>query len=270
VCFNVFHVEGRPQPQPEDSRRHDRVLIVNPIGERAGRYYLDGPVRGRWCGAGRGDLGLDGPVSGETLDSVLAGRRPDDRTPLSARRPRHRRAGWDLIFTAPKSVSLLAALDPAGAGGIVTASHRRACADAFVWLETHGCWARRQGGLVPTAGFVAARFGHHANAAGEPHLHTHVLVANLAHAADGRWSALDGSGVWLNRRAAAAVYHLALRQQLLAAGLGVEWVVHGDGTADVADVPRRVIEATSTRRRQVQIRLSGHEDPAPLRRVRSA
>jgi conjugative relaxase-like TrwC/TraI family protein len=243
------------------------MLIVNPIGADAGRYYFSDTPSGRWCGAARRDLGLDGIVTRAALDTVLRGRRPHDGTPLSARRTPHRRAGWDLIFTAPKSVSLLAALGADDANDVVTAAHRRACADAFGWLEVHGCWARRQGGLVPTSGFVAARFGHRVNAADEPHLHTHVLIANVACDRDGRWSAVDGSGLWLNRRAVAAVYHLALRQQLLAAGLRPDWSVRPDGTADIATVPRPAIEATSSRRRQIQDRLTGHDEPAPVSRI---
>src|SRR6202034_4121290 len=108
-----------------------------------------------------------------------------------------------------------------------------------VWLEQHSCWARRGGGLVATSGLVAARYSHQVNAAGEPHLHTHVLLANVVRSGDGRWSALDGSGLWLNRRAVAALYHLALRQQLLAAGLRPDWVIRPDGAAAIAGVARR-------------------------------
>jgi conjugative relaxase-like TrwC/TraI family protein len=243
------------------------MLIVNRVAEDAGRYYLDGPVVGRWCGAARHDLGLHGEVTREALEAVLAGLDPDDGSPLCRRRTGHRRAGWDLIFTAPKSVSLLGALGPPGTSALVGAAHRRACAEAFIWLEQHAWWARRRGALVATSGSVGARYSHQVNAVGEPHLHTHVLVANVVRSADGQWSAVDGSGLWLNRRALAAVYHLALRQQFLAAGLRPNWSVRPDGAADIADIPRRAVEATSTRRQQVQSRLGGADDPAPLLRI---
>jgi conjugative relaxase-like TrwC/TraI family protein len=239
------------------------VLIVNRLGETAGRYYFDGDSPGRWCGAARHDLGLDGVVDRRDLDAVLQGRHPAGNERLEDRPRSHRRAGWDLILTAPKSVSLLAAMAPPDVGDALESAHRRACADAFGWLETHGCWARRRStGLVATSGLIAARFGHTTSAAGDPHLHTHVLVANVVRAGDGRWSALDGSGVWLNRRTVGAVYHLALRQQTLAAGLRLRWDVHPDGSADVADVPRAAIDATSSRHRQIQERLDRGGDPS--------
>ena len=41
-------------------------------------------------------------------------------------------------------------------------------------------------------GFVAAQFPHRTSRLGDPHLHWHVLVANMARGIDGRWTALDG------------------------------------------------------------------------------
>ena len=45
---------------------------------------------------------------------------------------------------------------------------------------------------VEGRGFVAAAFRHRSSRAGDPLLHTHVVVANATRAADGRWTALDG------------------------------------------------------------------------------
>ncbi|MEO6651395.1 MAG: AAA family ATPase [Ilumatobacteraceae bacterium] len=44
-------------------------------------------------------------------------------------------------------------------------------------------------------GFVGAAYRHRTSRAGDPHLHWHVLVANLAQGIDGRWSALDGRAI---------------------------------------------------------------------------
>ncbi len=42
-------------------------------------------------------------------------------------------------------------------------------------------------------GFIAAGFRHQTSRAGDPTLHTHVLVANATRTPDGRWGALDGA-----------------------------------------------------------------------------
>ena len=71
-------------------------------------YYLDGgEPQGRWLGRGAKELGLDGPVEADELRQLFEGFAPDG-TPLvqNAGKP-HRQPGWDLTFSAPKSVSVL-------------------------------------------------------------------------------------------------------------------------------------------------------------------
>ena len=72
------------------------------------------------------------------------------------------------------------------------------------------------------AGFVAARFRHRTSRAGDPHLHWHVLVANMAQGIDGRWSALDGTALYAAKRTAGVMFQTAMRRELTAR-LGVEW-----------------------------------------------
>jgi conjugative relaxase-like TrwC/TraI family protein len=225
------------------------MLIVRPIGVTAGAYYHPGPDLGRWTGAGAEALGLSGIPSPEALERVLAGRHPADGSQLGHVHP-HRRAGWDLIFAAPKSVSLLAAVAPASDSRIIRLAQRDAVADTLAWVATEAAWARRAQQRVATTGITAAAFEHGNSAAGDPHLHTHVLVANLVQAPDGRWSALDGS-LWRERMAIGALYDLALRHQLAARGLGLQWNIGPNGLADVVGVPRAAIDAVSFRHAQV-------------------
>jgi TrwC relaxase len=70
-------------------------------------YYLGGAeAAGVWAGAGAAALGLRGTVGGVALNRVLTGEHPATGEPLgrvlAARRP-----GFDLTFSAPKSVSVL-------------------------------------------------------------------------------------------------------------------------------------------------------------------
>ncbi len=74
-------------------------------------------------------------------------------------------------------------------------AHEAAVRDAFRYLEREAAAARRgPGGCIAVRGngLVAAAFRHRASRAGDPQLHTHIVVANLVQAGDGRWSALDG------------------------------------------------------------------------------
>jgi conjugative relaxase-like TrwC/TraI family protein len=246
------------------------VLILRAIGPDAGGYYLRGPDLGRWEGDGAAALGLEGPPTSQALRRVLRG--CDPHTGVTLDRPRsHRRAGWDLIFAAPKSVSVLNALAPGVQAERLTGAHDRAVAATMEWMGKQALWARRNGQRVAAGGVVAAHFKHTVSAAGDPHLHTHVVLANLVQGPDGRWSALDSSGLWKVGRTMGPIYDLALRQELHRGGLHLRWALGQDRTADVADVPRPTIEAASVRRAQVGRGPDGQDatppagDPGPDR-----
>lgn len=110
--------------------------------------------------------------------------------------------GFDLTFRAPKSVSLLHALGPKEPSKEVVNAHDSAVLLPFEYLERHTAFGRRgTDGVIPidSTGLVAATFRHRTSRAGDPLLHTHVLVANLIHGDDGKWSALDGRLLELSR-----------------------------------------------------------------------
>jgi len=223
------------------------MLVVKPIGPTAAAYYFRGQGPGQWLGRGAPLLELGGAVTRGDLTAVLLGCRPRDRVYLPGRRPARRRAGWDLTFAAPKSVSLLSATVVDGSDALV-AAHRKAVSEVFAHVEsTHLAAARKAvpGGRLAIEGGVAAEFQHSTNAAAEPHLHSHVLVANLGVLPGEEWTALSGSDWWPARRSLAAMYQLALRHYLRAGGWELDWRLRADGLADLADVPRAAIRASS-------------------------
>jgi conjugative relaxase-like TrwC/TraI family protein len=224
------------------------VLVVKPIGIGVVGYYFRDGGAGHWVGNAGAGLGLSGSVTPHALARVLAGRHPALGYFLPTVRPARRRAGWDLVFAAPKSVSLLAAMAPGGHESIV-AAHRVAVADAFAYLEKELLAVRRAdapGGRAPCTGTVAAVFQHDRNAATEPHLHSHLLLANLGRAEDGTWSAISHFW-WPQRQSLSALYQLGLRHHLATRGWDLEWRLRPDGLGDVADVPRAAVRATSSR-----------------------
>jgi conjugative relaxase-like TrwC/TraI family protein len=159
-------------------------------------YYLgSGEAPGRWLGDGAVLLGLSGTVGAEDVRAVLDGRAPGTgRSLLWFRRP-DRLPGFDLTFSAPKGVSLLFALADPRTSLLVREAHDRAVAAALGYLEREAGEVRRgrdEVDRLPGGGFVAAAFRHRSSRAGDPQLHTHVLVANMTRGCDGHWSALDG------------------------------------------------------------------------------
>src|ERR1035437_9355519 len=97
--------------------------LANHTGKAAGSYYLDSVAKGRWRGAGLMALQLRGEVASGDFLAVVAGRNPTTGEWLG-REPRggQRTPGFDLTFSAPKSVSVLWGL----AGGSVSAQVQEA------------------------------------------------------------------------------------------------------------------------------------------------
>ena len=224
----------------------------------AGReeYYSGaGEAPGYWLGGGSALLGLCGEVAPGDLRAVLAGVSPHGEILTKAGVAEARRvAGFDLTFSAPKSVSLLYGLSDRGVATTVRAVHADALAQALSYLERHALRVRRDaGGLrhLGAQGLVAAAFLHRTSRAGDPQLHTHVLVANATLGHDGAWSAPDGRLFYIHARAAGAVYQGALRAGLGQA-LGVAFGPVTRGQAELEGVPRSVRRAFSTRRREIE------------------
>ncbi len=227
---------------------------------------------GRWLGRGAEMLGLSGTVDGPALRALLAGVDPASGEVLSARHERVRVVAYDCTYSTPKSVSVLHALGPEEVRAHVRAGHEEATEAALGYLERHGACVRRRSGRgepassIPAGGFVAAAFVHRTSRAPDPHLHSHVLVANLAAGPDGRWSALDGRGLYLELGTARDLYETQLRSELTGR-LGVSWRQLQGSWADLAGIDPSVSRAFSRRSADIDAALekSGRSGPRARR-----
>jgi conjugative relaxase-like TrwC/TraI family protein len=214
-----------------------------PLPQRGG----DGG-RAAWSGRAAEGLGLRGAIDPGHLRVVL-----DGRHPTSGHRLRSERAtvlGFDLTFSAPKSVSVVFALGGEEAARHVVAAHREGVQGALRYVESHALSAPRGSGeqreIVPTTGLVAASFTHGVNRNLDPHLHTHVVMANMVHGYDSRWSACDHRGLSAHRAAASAVYESHLRAQL-SIRLGLRFVEAPGLRAEVGGVSPFLLGEFSSR-----------------------
>ena len=232
---------------------------LHTVAQGAEDYYLGhGEAPGRWTGRLAGELGLEGRVAGEDLHQVLAGRDPLSGERLC--RSRHRRIpGFDLTLCAPKSVSVLWGLSDWDTASAVRDAHDTAVRAAIGYLENEACWSRRGTDGVDQIrgdGFIAAAFRHRTSRAGDPHLHTHVLVANATRSDDG-WGTLDARHLFLHARTAGFLYQAQLRAELVGR-LGVEWTAVHHGSAEIVGIPQPVIEAFATRRNEIKEEMALH------------
>ncbi len=202
------------------------------------RGLVAGESPGAWVGSGTSNLGLGGSVESVRFGEVFDGREPGAGRTLRAPRGDRTVAGYDLTFAAPKSVSLLHLLAPREIAEEVGAGHGAAVAEAADYVERTALRVRRTQGdrvTLPTTGLVAAEFVHRTSRALDPHLHSHLVVANVAQGVDGRWSAVDGRELFAHVRATRGIYHARLRMEL-SERLGAGWVVRSSGMGDVLGV----------------------------------
>ena len=216
-------------------------------------YASEGERPGRWMGGGGQLLGLVGEVDEDGILRLLDARDPRSNELLRRPLASGAVAGFDLTFRAPKSVSLLFGIAGPEFASEIRAAHDVAVAEALGYMEREACRARRgRGGrtVVPGRGFVAAGFEHRASRAGDPLLHTHVVVANETQGPDGRWTALDGRLLYQHAKTCGFLYQAVLRAELTER-LQVRWHPAENGTADIVGVPRQVIDHFSQRRAEV-------------------
>jgi conjugative relaxase-like TrwC/TraI family protein len=218
-----------------------------------------GDGRAQWAGRAADGLGLRGGIDRRRLEAVL-----DGRHPVGGHRLRSERAtvsGFDLTFSAPKSVSVVFALGGEEVARQVVAAHREGVQGALDYIESHALSAQRGSGeqrvIVSTTGVVGASFTHGVNRNLDPHLHSHVVVANMVHGRDGRWSACDHRGLWAHRAAASAVYEAHLRAGL-SAQLGVRWDAVPGRSGEIVGVSPHLLGEFSSRAADIRRHMSEH------------
>jgi conjugative relaxase-like TrwC/TraI family protein len=223
-------------------------------------YAEEHRVAGQWFGQGADALGLSGEVSPEDFRAILRGQRPGTADVLvrNANGRTERRAGWDATFNAPKSVSIQAL---AGGDAELTDAHRSAVSRALTELE-HYALSRQKGGSewVLTRNIIAARFDHIAArpAKGaddgygpDPHLHTHVVIANMTRRPDGAWRGLDPIEIYRSQGFASAVYRSELAREVHALGYHIR-VTGADGRWELDGYSREQVMAFSRRRQDIE------------------
>ncbi len=158
--------------------------------------------------------------------------------------------GFDLTFSASKSVSAWWALANADTATAIDGAHRAAVDAALGYLEEHASMSRRgRDGVeqISSAGFAGALFDHTTSRTGDPQLHTHALVVNKVRCADGGWRALDGREIYHHKKSAGAIYQAALRAELTGRLSVTFGPVSEHGQAEIVGVPQELMAAWSTR-----------------------
>lgn len=220
-------------------------------------YYLKGGEASEWLGKGSEELGLSGKVAEADFKALCAGNDPRTGEQIVAgkisydkqtgEQKEERRAGNDLTFSAPKSVSVAYA---AGVGGIKEA-HDEAVKAVMSHVSQHYSHARTPEGLKQ-ADMAAAKFDHVTSRAGEPQLHSHCFLINAAKDEHGQWRSNDPKNIFTDQKALGKLYRSELINQLEKQGHQVE--VKSRETLDFSlkGVDEKLVEQFSSRREAIE------------------
>lgn len=243
------------------------MLRLRSLHRSNGAYYLtttqaggadrNGLVEpdGRWLGSLAEHLAIgDAVVDRAGLSAAFRGRHPIGGQPLDPQHGRVSVAAIDCVFAAPKSVSVLHALAPEEVTAIVCDAHHRAVEGALGFLERNAAFVRRRGNAISATGFLAAAFLHRTSRAADPHLHTHLLLANLG-ADDGeRWSAIDTRPIYAHAGVAGCLYRAGLRRAI-SDRLEISWERRAEGFADLIGIPKAALRGFSQRSGEIAAEL---------------
>jgi conjugative relaxase-like TrwC/TraI family protein len=171
-------------------------------------------------------------------------------------------AGYDLTFTVPKSASVLWALGDETVQAAVVDAHRAAIDGVLELVEDRFLHTRigaQSCAQVPAQGLIAAAFDHFDSRAGDPHLHTHVVVANKVQGPDGAWRSVDGQELYRAAVALSEVY-VDLFADQLAERLPVEWAWRERGPRrspvfEIEGISDELLATFSQRSAQIGVKL---------------
>jgi conjugative relaxase-like TrwC/TraI family protein len=196
---------------------------------------------------------LQDPLTGEQL-----GRPPTSKTVVNNGAARRPVAGFDLTFSAPKSVSAMWGVADANTQRLIYEAHVAALKYTITYAEREVFHSRSgKGGVLQedVRGVVSAAFDHWDSRAGDPQLHTHVAVMNRVQTSDGSWRTIDSRALFKSAVTLSALYNGVLSDYLTDA-LGVGWEPTSRGAKarpqyEIVGVPAALREEFSQRTKQI-------------------
>ena len=217
-------------------------------------YYLrGGEPMGQWFGTGAEKLGLSGTVERQGLSRLVCGLSPDGQSPLvrNAHDP-ERAAGWDLTFSAPKSVSVLWSQADPETRAKIQDCHRQAVESTLSFIEDEFAYSRvgKGGYELSKAHFAFALFEHGTSRAQDPLLHTHSLLFNACVREDGSTGTIYSAPIYRAKMLLGLHYRVQFAH-LLEQNLGLRTVAKGRGFALVG-IAQSVIDHFSKRRQTIK------------------
>lgn len=221
-------------------------------------YYLSDDVKALWIGKTAERLSLSGKeVRKNDFADLVANINPNTKERLTVRNVENRRAGFDLTFSAVKSVSILYAL--IGDNTIMEA-HQSAYKQAMLEVQADAqtqANTKEKRVYQNTGNIIYAAFDHFTSRPNEvtkngktefisdPQLHTHCYIPNVTWNEElQRYQAIEMGNIHRLASYYEAIYHAHLSKNLEVLGFAIE---RNSSRYEVSGVTRKTIEKFSNR-----------------------
>jgi conjugative relaxase-like TrwC/TraI family protein len=236
---------------------------------RANYYAEESRTVGHWRGELAEHFGLSGAVNRADFQRLCQGQDPRDGAQLVRHVRKHERTNWygdeiktrghragcDITFSAPKSVSLAALV---GGDERIKEAHAEAVTAALREVERYA-QARLGGNAKPetTGKLLFASFEHDAARPDEkdgfaaPDLHTHNFAFNLTRTAGGKIKPVQPFELYRCQKFGTAVYRAVLAEKLQRLGYEID-VDRRTGAPEIRGISREYIEAASPRQDDIK------------------
>ena len=196
------------------------IDLAGRSGQQGSYYTGGGEKQGVWAAAGSMGVSAGAAVTPEQLTAMLSGIDPGTGNRLGHKikpggtftdrlgivRNRKPVSAFDLTFSLPKSVSAAWALADGPVRREIEGAWSHSVDAVVAYVQRRGVMSRSGAGGktiedVP-GGAAIARFDHFTSRAGDPQLHSHLLVANKVLCGDGVWRNLHGQQLYASAKAA--------------------------------------------------------------------
>lgn len=239
--------------------------------ESKDNYYQKEGSLGEWQGSLARDLGfakgLVNEVSKEDLENALWGKDASGKQLVQARLDENgdrKRAGMDVTFNAPKSVSVAVELAKASGREDIALALIKAHEDATAKIlnkfekivesrETHN----RNTETVTTSKALIAKFTHDISrpvtnvetgqTTVDPSLHTHALIMNVTQLKDGSYRTIESKKIMENYMRLGQQYRSELAANLKEIGYSIEVTDQNHGFFELANYNKELNEEFSKR-----------------------
>lgn len=205
-----------------------------------------------WNGKGAEKLGLSGEVDKEKFKELLDGKIGDLQLGQKTKDGLKHRPGWDLTFSAPKSVSLVGLI---GGDQRLVDAVKKASETTISYIEKNYAYSRKteNGKSIYTneKNLVCASFQQTTSRELDPQLHVHNVILNMLERADGNWRSLESKFIFEDKMLLGQMFRSNLAKLVVELGYEIE-VDAKTGFFEIKGVPKEVIKHFSKRREQIE------------------